>query len=124
MVRISGVNIPNNKHLWVALTAIYGVGPTRSRAIIAATQLDPHCKVETLSEEQLGLIRDELKNYTLEGDLRREIVGNVKTLQDINAYRGVRHKKNLPVRGQRTKTNARTKRGKKSTVANKKVATK
>jgi small subunit ribosomal protein S13 len=124
MVRISGVNIPNHKHLWVALTAIYGVGPTRSQAILKAAKIKTDRKVETLSEEELGIIRDELKKYTLEGDLRREITGNIKALQDMNCYRGVRHKKGLPVRGQRTKTNARTKRGKKNTVANKKVAVK
>ncbi len=122
MVRISGVNIPNHKHLWIALTSIYGVGITRSKAILASTKIESTRKVETLSEEELGLIRDELKRYTLEGDLRREIMTNIKTLQDMNCYRGVRHKKGLPVRGQRTKTNARTKRGKKNTVANKKVA--
>ncbi len=124
MVRISGVNIPNHKHLWVALTSIYGVGPTRSKAILTASKIEADRKVETLSEEELGIIRDELKKYTLEWDLRREITGNIKALQDMNCYRGVRHKKNLPVRGQRTKTNARTKRGKKATVANKKVAVK
>ncbi|MFA6080419.1 MAG: 30S ribosomal protein S13 [Candidatus Gracilibacteria bacterium] len=122
MVRILGVNIPNHKHLWVALTSIYGVGVTRSRALLAAVKIDASRKVETLSEEELGVIRDELKKHTLEGDLRREIMTNIKTLQDMNCYRGVRHKKGLPVRGQRTKTNARTKRGKKNTVANKKVA--
>lgn len=122
MVRISGVNIPNHKHLWVALTSIYGIGVTRSRALLAASKIDESRKVESLSEEELGVIRDELKKYTLEGDLRREIMTNIKTLQDMNCYRGVRHKKWLPVRGQRTKTNARTKRGKKNTVANKKVA--
>ena len=122
MVRISGVNIPNHKHLWVALTSIYGIGVTRSRALLAAVKIDASRKVETLSEEELGVIRDELKKHTLEGDLRREIMTNIKTLQDMNCYRGVRHKKWLPVRGQRTKTNARTKRGKKNTVANKKVA--
>jgi len=122
MVRISGVNIPNHKHLWIALTSIYGVGITRSKAILASTKIESTRKVETLSEEELGLIRDELKRYTLEWDLRREIMTNIKTLQDMNCYRGVRHKKGLPVRGQRTKTNARTKRGKKNTVANKKVA--
>ncbi len=124
MVRISGVNIPNHKHLWIALTAIYGVGITRSKAILTSSKIAPDRKVETLSEEELGIIRDELKKYTLEGDLRREITGNIKALQDMNCYRGIRHKKGLPVRGQRTKTNARTKRGKKATVANKKVAAK
>lgn len=124
MVRISGVNIPNHKHLWVALTSIYGVGPTRSKKILTACKIDESRKVETLSEEELGVIRDELKNHTLEWDLRREVTGNIKALSDMNCYRGVRHKKNLPVRGQRTKTNARTKRGKKATVANKKIAAK
>ena len=121
MVRISWVNIPNHKHLWVALTSIYGVGPTRSRSILTETKIATDRKVETLSEEELGLIRDELKKFTLEWDLRREVVSNIKALQDINCYRGTRHKKGLPVRGQRTKTNARTKRGKKQTVANKKA---
>jgi small subunit ribosomal protein S13 len=93
MVRILGVNIPNHKHLWVALTSIYGVGVTRSRALLAAVKIDASRKVETLSEEELGVIRDELKKHTLEGDLRREIMTNIKTLQDMNCYRGVRHKK-------------------------------
>lgn len=124
MVRISGVNIPNNKHLWVALTSIYGIGPTRSKALLTAGKIELDRRVESLSEEELGIVRDELKKYTLEWDLRREVTGNIKALQDINCYRGVRHKKNLPVRGQRTKTNARTKRGKKATVANKKVVAK
>jgi small subunit ribosomal protein S13 len=124
MVRISGVNIPNHKHLWVALTSIYGVGPTRSKKILITCKIDESRKVETLSEEELGVIRDELKNHVLEGDLRREVTSNIKSLSDMNCYRGVRHKNNLPVRGQRTKTNARTKRGKKATVANKKIAAK
>lgn len=124
MVRIAGVNIPNHKHLWVALTSIYGVGPTRSKKILTACKIDASRKVETLSEEELGVVRDELKNHTLEWDLRREVTGNIKALSDMNCYRGIRHKKALPVRGQRTKTNARTKRGKKATVANKKVAAK
>ena len=124
MVRISGVNIPNHKHLWVALTSIYGVGPTRSKAILKAARIKTDRKVETLSEEELGVIRDELKNYTLEWDLRREITGNIKGLQDINCYRGMRHRNGLPVRGQRTKTNTRTRKGKRKTVANKKKATK
>ncbi len=90
--------------------------------MLEACKIENNREAESLSEEELGMIRDELKKYTLEGDLRREIMTNIKALQDINCYRGVRHKKGLPVRGQRTKTNARTKRGKKNTVANKKVA--
>lgn len=122
MVRIAGVNIPSKKHLWIALTAVYGVGPTRSKKILTATNIEFDRDADTLTEEELGRIRDELKGYILEGDLRRDIMNNIKTLQDMNCYRGVRHRSGLPVRGQRTKTNARTKRGKKHTVANKKAA--
>lgn len=120
MARIAWVNIPNNKHLRIALTYIYGIGPTRARKVLEAVKIDPVRKAETLSEQELDLIRDELKNYIIEWDLRREVTGNIKTLQEINCYRGVRHRKKLPSRGQRTKTNARTRRGRRGTVANKK----
>lgn len=120
MARIAGVNIPTGKHLCIALTYIYGIGRTRAKKVLDATKIDPTRKVETLSEAELDLLRDELKKYIIEGDLRREVTSNIKILQEINSYRGIRHRKRLPVRGQRTKTNARTKRGRKGTVANKK----
>jgi len=121
MARIAGVNIPNNKHLNVALTYIYGIGPTRAAKVLEAVKIDGTRKPETLSEAELDTIRDELKKYIIEGDLRREVTSNIKTLQEINSYRGVRHRKRLPSRGQRTKTNARTRRGRRGTVANKKL---
>ena len=111
MARIAGVNIPDNKHLNIALTHIYGVGPTRARLICRATGLALHTKVKQLSEADLDKLRAEAAKYDLEGDLRREVSMNIKRLLDLGCYRGLRHRKSLPLRGQRTKTNARTRKG-------------
>ncbi|HAR54937.1 TPA: 30S ribosomal protein S13 [Patescibacteria group bacterium] len=117
MVRILGIQLPGGKRAEVALAYLYGVGLTRSREILAATKIDPNKRTDAMTEEEANRIREFIeKNYTVEGDLRREISTNIKRLKDINSYRGDRHKKNLPVRGQTTKTNARTKRGKRVTV--------
>jgi len=114
MARLVGVDLPRNKRMEVALTYIYGVGPTRSKKILAATGISPDLRTDDLTDEDIKLLRNELSNYHIEGDLRREVSMNIKRLQEINSYRGMRHKRNLPSRGQRTKTNARTRRGKKS----------
>ncbi len=111
MARIAGVNIPDNKHLNIALTHIYGIGPTRARLICAATGLAAGVKVNQLSEAELDKIRAEVGKYDLEGDLRREVSMNIKRLMDLGANRGIRHRRGLPVRGQRTSTNARTRKG-------------
>lgn len=111
MARIAGVNIPDNKHLNIALTHIYGIGPTRARLICRATGLAVHTKVNQLSEAELDKLRAEAAKYDLEGDLRREVSMNIKRLMDLGANRGIRHRRGLPVRGQRTSTNARTRKG-------------
>lgn len=111
MARIAGVNIPDNKHLKIALTYIYGIGLTRAKNICAATGLDPATKVKDLVEEELDKIRQEITAFELEGDLRREVSMNIKRLMDLGCYRGIRHRKGLPVRGQQTQTNARTRKG-------------
>lgn len=111
MARIAGVNIPDNKHLGVALTYIYGIGKTRSLQICAGTGLKPDTKVKDLVEEELDKIRQEVSGFELEGDLRREVSMNIKRLMDLGCYRGIRHRKGLPVRGQQTQTNARTRKG-------------
>lgn len=117
MARISGVIIPDSKQVWVALTYVYGVGPKISRDIIEAAGVDPTVRVKDLTGAELSKIQDEITSkYTVEGELHRVVTGNIKRLQDIGAYRGLRHKASLPARGQRTKTNARTRRGKKVTV--------
>jgi small subunit ribosomal protein S13 len=117
MARISGVTIPDNKQTWVALTYIYGIGPKTSADILDRASVEPTVRVKNLTDGEISRIQDIINaNYTVEGELQRVVTGNIKRLQDISAYRGVRHKANLPVRGQRTKTNARTKRGKKVTV--------
>jgi small subunit ribosomal protein S13 len=115
MARIAGVDLPNNKRLEVALTYIYGVGPSLARVILDRSNI-PNIYVKELSEDQIMAIREILKDYPIEGDLRKQVSMNIKRLIDIGAYRGSRHKKNLPCRGQRTKTNARTRRGKRKTV--------
>jgi small subunit ribosomal protein S13 len=120
MARIAGVNLPNGKHAEIALTYIFGVGRPLSQVILDNLKIERTRKIETLSESELDLVREELKKYIIEGDLRREIQQNIKRMQDINCYRGMRHKKRLPVRGQRTKTNARTRKGKAVAIANKK----
>ena len=114
MARLAGVDLPRNKRIEIALTYIFGIGPTRSTKILAATGISPDLRTDDLTDEDIKLLRNELANYHIEGDLRREITMNIKRLQEINSYRGMRHKRGLPCRGQRTKTNARTRRGKKT----------
>lgn len=117
MARISGVIIPDNKQVHVALTYVYGIGPTTSAAILEAVKVDPTVRVKNLTDSELSKIQDIItEKYTVEGELQRVVTGNIKRLKDINSYRGLRHNANLPTRGQRTRTNARTKRGKKLTV--------
>ena len=111
MARIAGINIPLNKHVVIALTSIYGVGATRSKEICAAAQVAPDTKVKDLSEPEVEKLRTEVARFTVEGDLRREISMNIKRLMDLGTNRGIRHRRGLPVRGQRTKTNARTRKG-------------
>lgn len=118
MPRIAGVDIPANKRVEISLRYLYGIGPALSRKILAQTGIDPDAKVKDLSDEELNRIREVVdKGYKVEGDLRKEITFNIKRLIEIGSYRGIRHRKSLPVRGQRTKTNARTRRGPKKTVA-------
>ena len=127
MARVAGVNIPEGKRIEASLRYVYGVGPKKSKEILAQANIDLDKRVKDLSEDELKKIREIIsKGYTVEGDLRREVRMNVSRLKDINAYRGTRHKLGLPVRGQRTKTNSRTKRGKKVTVSSgkKKAASK
>jgi len=125
MARIAGVDIPRDKRVEIALTYIYGIGPTTSQMILEATQIDPSVRVRDLDENQLTRLREYIdRNYTVEGDLRREVNMNIKRLMEIGCYRGLRHRRNLPVRGQRTRTNARTRRGTRRTVAGKKKARK
>lgn len=120
MARIAWVNLPNGKHVEIALTYIYGIGRTTSNEILTKLGIEKTRKIETLNESELDLIRDEIKDYVVEWDLRRLIVWNIKRLQEINCYRGQRHRKRLPVRGQNTKTNARTRKGKATAIAGKK----
>ena len=123
MARISGVDIPNDKRVEIALTYIYGIGPTRSKAILAETGINPDTRARELTDDDVLRIRDYIdKHYTVEGDLRREVRQNIARLIEINCYRGQRHRRNLPVHGQRTRTNARQKRGARKTVARKKRA--
>lgn len=123
MARISGVDIPNDKQVAYSLTYIYGIGLSTAQKICAASKVDAAKRVKDLSEQELTAIRAEVAKYKTEGDLRREVNLNIKRLQEIASYRGMRHKRGLPCRGQRTKTNARTCKGPKKTVANKKKAT-
>ncbi len=111
MARIAGINIPTHKHTVIALTAIYGIGATRAKQICASTNIDPTTKVRDLVEDQLESIRTEVGKFTVEGDLRREVSMNIKRLMDLGSFRGIRHRRGLPLRGQRTKTNARTRKG-------------
>ena len=121
MARIAGVDIPNNKRIEIALTYIYGIGRKSANDILAKTGIDPDTRAKDLTEEDVAKLRDEIENsYTVEGDLRREVSMNIKRMVEINCYRGIRHRKGLPVRGQRTKTNARTRKGPAKTIANKK----
>lgn len=117
MARISGVNLPNDKRIVIALTYIYGIGDTAAQKIIESAKVDPNIRAKDLTEPQIAAIRDVIeKSFTVEGDLQRQVSTNIKRLKDINAYVGLRHKNNLPVHGQRTKTNGRTKRGKRVTM--------
>jgi len=127
MARISGVTIPAEKQVQIALTYVYGIGPKSSADILAAAKVEPTVRVKDLTDEEVGRVQEVINTkYTVEGELQRIVAGNIKRLKDIGAYRGLRHKNNLPSRGQRTKTNARTRRGKKVTVGGtaKKVAAK
>lgn len=125
MARLAGVDIPNEKRIEIALTYIFGVGRTRAKETLAATGVSPDIRVKDLTDEQLITLRDYLEaNYKIEGDLRREVDADIRRKIQINCYQGQRHRKGLPVRGQRTKTNARTRKGPKRTVAGKKKATK
>jgi small subunit ribosomal protein S13 len=111
MARIAGINIPDHKHAEVALTAIYGVGRSRARDICSAVGIETSTKIQDLDEDTLEKIRTEVGKYEVEGDLRREVSMNIKRLMDLGTYRGIRHRRGLPLRGQRTKTNARTRKG-------------
>ncbi len=111
MARVAGVNIPDRKHTVIALTHIYGIGLTRAGKICAATRISPDTKIKDLTEEQMEALRTEVGKFTVEGDLRREVSMSIKRLMDLGVYRGVRHRRGLPVRGQRTRTNARTRKG-------------
>jgi small subunit ribosomal protein S13 len=117
MARIEGVDLPRNKRVEVALTYIYGIGPTRSQNILTETGVSPDTRVKDLTEAEVQTLREAVGKYRVEGELRREVQLNIKRLIEIGSYRGLRHRRNLPVHGQRTKTNARTKRGPKKTVA-------
>jgi small subunit ribosomal protein S13 len=125
MARIAGVDIPRDKRVEVALTYIYGIGPSISKQILTHTRVSPDTRTKDLTEDEVARLREFIdRNYKVEGDLRREVDMNIKRLLEINCYRGIRHRRNLPVHGQRTRTNARTKRGAKKTVAGKKKAAK
>jgi small subunit ribosomal protein S13 len=118
MARIEGVDLPRNKRVEIGLTYLYGIGPTRAREILSQTKVNPDIRIKDLSESDVAAIREYIsKNFTVEGDLRREVQMSIKRLIEIGSYRGLRHRRNLPVRGQRTKTNARTRKGTKKTVA-------
>ena len=121
MARISGIDLPREKRIEVALTYIYGIGPARAAKVLEKTGIDADIRVKDLTEEQEAALREAIEQgYTIEGDLRRETAMNIKRLSEIGCYRGLRHRRGLPVRGQRTKTNARTRKGPKKTIANKK----
>lgn len=125
MARIAGVDLPRDKRVEIGLTYIYGIGLTSSREILKMTGINPDIRIKDLDETQVARLRDVIeRNYKVEGDLRREVSMNIKRLQEINCYRGLRHRRNLPVHGQRTRTNARTKRGARKTVPGKKRARK
>ena len=121
MARIAGIDLPREKRIEIGLTYIYGIGRTSAQNILKMANVDPDIRVKDLTEDQEAALRDVIdKNYTIEGDLRREVALNIKRLTEIGCYRGVRHRRGLPVYGQRTKTNARTRKGPKKTIANKK----
>ena len=114
MARLAGVDLPRNKRIIVGLTYIFGIGPARSTKILEACGISPDIRTDDLTDDDIRKLRDEISHYTIEGDLKREITLNIKRLSEIGSFRGMRHRKSLPCRGQRTKTNARTRRGKKS----------
>lgn len=120
MARIAGVNIPNHQHAEIALTAIYGIGRTRSQKICDAAGIVRSTKIKDLTDSDMDRLRDEVAKFTVEGDLRREVTMNIKRLMDLGCYRGLRHRKGLPCRGQRTRTNARTRKGPRKAIAGKK----
>ena len=121
MARIAGIDLPKDKRIEIGLTYIYGIGRKSSNDILARTGIDPDKRAKDLTEDEIAKIRDELEaHYSVEGDLRRDVAMNIKRMVEINCYRGIRHRKGLPVRGQRTKTNARTRKGPAKTIANKK----
>ena len=122
MARIVGVDIPNEKRVVVSLTYIYGIGDTTAKKICKGAKVSEDIRVKDLTDEQLAALRNEIAKHHVEGDLRREVALNIKRLGEIGCYRGIRHRHGLPVRGQRTRTNARTRKGKRKTIANKKVA--
>ena len=124
MARILGVDIPNGKKIKTALTYIYGIGDSRALEICQKANVDPEKRTSDLTDAELAAIREVGNKFTLEGDLRREVAMNIKRLQEINCYRGIRHRKSLPTRGQRTKSNASTRKGPRKTIANKKVEAK
>ena len=120
MARIKGVDLPNEKNIWIALTSIYGIGRNLSKDICADAKVDMAKKAKDLTDDEIAALRTEIDKHLVEGDLRREVAMNIKNKMEINSYQGTRHKKGLPVRGQRTRTNARTRKGKPKTIANKK----
>ena len=120
MARLSGVDLPRNKRMIIALTYIYGIGPATSKKILEKTGISEDLRTDDLTDADIKLLREELSNYEIEGDLRRSVSMSIKRLQEINSFRGMRHKRSLPCRGQRTKTNARTRRGKKGLAITKK----
>ena len=121
MARIAGIDLPKNKHIVIAVTYIYGIGRSTAERIVSSAKIDPNTRTDKLTEAEVSRLRDEIdRNCKVEGDLRREISMNIKRLMDLGCYRGLRHRKGLPVRGQRTKTNARTRKGPARTVAGKK----
>ncbi len=120
MARIKGVDLPNEKNIWIALTSIYGIGQKLSSDICDAAKIDKAKKAKDLTDDEVAAIRKEIDKHMVEGDLRREVAMNIKNKMEIGSYQGLRHKKGLPVRGQRTRTNARTRKGKPKTIANKK----
>lgn len=124
MARIAGVDIPKNKRGVIALTYIYGIGKSRAQEILATAKVDESTKVQDWTDDEIGAIREAVGSYTIEGELRSEQSMNIKRLMDIGCYRGIRHRAGLPLRGQRTKNNSRTRKGRRKTVANKKKATK
>ena len=116
MARVAGINIPDNKHAEISLTYVYGIGKTRAKDICSIIGVDPSTKIADLSEDQLEKVRTEVGKYIVEGDLRREVATNIKRLQDLDTNRGIRHRRHLPVRGQKTKNNARTRKGPKRPI--------